>query len=265
MRATKFEVSNTAEDTLQLWHERLGHNNKIDIRKLSKQTDSLKFLDRDDDCDVCNTHKARRSPIYKPVLTRSSKPLKIVHGDFSPEPIESVDGFNYALAFVECFSRLGAVCLLESKDEAVPKLELFLSELGKPRRIVSNNAKEYKFGKFAEVCLRNHIRQEFTATYTPEENGKVESVWSTIGAMVRCMLKTVNLTGTFWSFAIRAPFHIKTGASTPHMVRHHSRSSLETARSKPSEGFRLPSICFRREREAKKVRQSSRSRDFARL
>ena len=94
MRATKFEVSNTAEDTLHLWHERLGHNNKIDIRKLSKQTDSLKFMDRDDECDVCNTHKARRSPICKPVCTRASKPLKIVHGDISPEPIESVDDSN---------------------------------------------------------------------------------------------------------------------------------------------------------------------------
>ena len=49
-----------AEDTLQLWHERLGHNNRIDIRKLSKQTDSSQFLDRDDECDVCNTQKARR-------------------------------------------------------------------------------------------------------------------------------------------------------------------------------------------------------------
>ena len=92
------------------------------------------------------------------------------------------------MAFVESFSRLGAVCLLKSKDEAAPKLELFLAELGKPRRVVSDNAKEYKFGKFAENCLRIHIRQEFTATYTPEENGKVESVWSAIGAMVRCML-----------------------------------------------------------------------------
>ena len=94
---------------MQLWHECLGHNNKIDIRKLSKQTDSLKFLYRDDECDVCNTQKARRSPICKTVGIRASEPLEIVHVDISPEPIESVDGFKYALAFVDCFSRLGAV------------------------------------------------------------------------------------------------------------------------------------------------------------
>ena len=205
MRATKFEVSNTSEDTLQFWHERLGHNNKIDIRKLSKLTDSLKFLDRDDECDVCNTQKAIRSPICKTVGTRASKPLEIVHVDISPEPIESVDGFKHALAFVDSFSRLGAVYLLKSKDEVAPKLELFLAELGKPRRIVGDNAKEFKFGKFAEVCLRIHIRQELTATYTPEENGKVERVCSTIGAMVRCMLKNANLVETFGLLQLGPP------------------------------------------------------------
>ena len=94
MRATNFEVSNTAEDSLQLWHERLGHNNKIDIRKLSKKTDSLKFLDRDDECDVCNTQKARRSPICKTVGTRASKPLEIVHVDIRPSQLNQSTDSN---------------------------------------------------------------------------------------------------------------------------------------------------------------------------
>ena len=172
MRPTKFEVSNTAEDTLQLWHERLGHNNKIDIRKLSKQTESLNFLDGDDECDVCNTQKARRSPRCKTVGTRASKPLEIVHVDISPELIELVDGFNYALAFLDSFSRLGAVYLLKSKDEVAPKLDLFLAELGKPRRIVSDNAKEFKFGKLAEVCLRTILVKSLSLRTLPKKIGK---------------------------------------------------------------------------------------------
>ena len=55
LRATKFEVSKTAEDTLRLRHERLGYNNKIDILKSSKQTGSSSFLDGEDECDVCNS------------------------------------------------------------------------------------------------------------------------------------------------------------------------------------------------------------------
>ena len=189
----------------------------------------MNILDGDDECDVCNTQKLRCSPICKTVGTRASKPLEIVHVDISPEPIESVNGFKYALSFVDSFSRLDAVYLLKSEDEVALKLEHIL-ELGKPREIVSGNAKEFKFGKFAEVCLRNHIRQEFTSMYTPDENGKVERKWSTIGAMVRCILKTANLKETFWSFAIRAAaFHIKNRC----IHSSHGMTSFEKFFGKP--------------------------------
>ena len=108
----------------------------------------------------------------------------------------SVDGFKFALAFVDSFRRLGAIFLLKCQNELALKLDIFLVR-GKPREIVSDNAKEFKFGKFAKVCLRNHFRQEFTATFTPEELGKVERITSIIGVMAKCMLNTANVRDTF--------------------------------------------------------------------
>ena len=52
LRPRKFEVSNTAEDTLQLWHECLGHKKMIDFRKILEQTESLKIMDGDDEYKV---------------------------------------------------------------------------------------------------------------------------------------------------------------------------------------------------------------------
>ena len=131
----------------------------------------------------------------KTVGTRASQPVEIVHVYISPEQIKTLDGFKHALTFVDSVSRLGAVYWLESKDEVAQKLELFLAELGKPRKIVSDGVKEFLFGKVAKVCLRNHFRQELTATYSLEENRneKVGRIWSTIGTMVRCMLKLRTL------------------------------------------------------------------------
>ena len=63
-------------------------------------------------------------------------------------------------------------------------MEIFLAALGKPRKVVNDNAKKFKFGN------RNHVRQEFTAKYSPEGNGKVERIWSTIDARMRCIFKT---------------------------------------------------------------------------
>ena len=85
----------------------------------------MKFLDEDDEWDVCNTQKAAGCPIGEAVGTRASKPLEIVHVDFLPQPIESVDGLMNDLAFVDSFSRLGAVYSVKSGAEVAPKLQLF--------------------------------------------------------------------------------------------------------------------------------------------
>ena len=167
------EQSNAATASLQLWHERLAHNNKIDVRNLAKAVVDMNIVDqRNEPCDVCNTEKAKRLPISRKVATRAEKPLDIVHVDIPPVKTVSIDEFKYALGFVDSFSRLGAVYLLGTKTEVGTKLLKFIAELGKPRKIVTDNAKEFKFGIFADICLQQGILQEFTCEYTPEQNGK---------------------------------------------------------------------------------------------
>ena len=204
------EQSNAATASLQLWHERLAHKTKIDVRNLAKAVVDMNIVDeRNEPCDVCNTEKAERLSISRQVATRAKKPLDIVHVDMSPVNTASIDEFKYALGFIDSFSRLGAVYLLRTRTEVGTKLLKFIAELGKPREIVTDNAKEFKFGKFAAICLQRGIHQEFTCKYTPEQNGKIERVWGTVGSMARCLLKLSGLPETFWSFAYRAAFHIK--------------------------------------------------------
>ena len=133
------------------------------------------------------------------------KPSDIVHVDKSPVNTTPIDDFQYALGFVDSFSRLGAFYLLRPRTEVGTKLLKFIAELGKPHKIVTDNAKEFTFGSFADICLQQGSHQEFT----PEQNGKIERTWGTIYAMSRCLLKTVGSPEFFWSFAYRAAFHIK--------------------------------------------------------
>ena len=97
-------------------------------------------------CDVCNTERAKRLLISRQVATRAKKPLDIVHVDISPVNTTSIDDFKYALGFVDSFSRFGAVYLLRTRAKVGPKLLRFIAELGKPRKIVTDNAKEFKIG-----------------------------------------------------------------------------------------------------------------------
>ena len=185
------EQSIAATTSFQLRHERLAHNNKIDFRNLANVVVDMKKVDEGNEpCDVCNTEKTKRLPISRQVATtRAKKLLDIVHVDISPVNTRSIDDFKYALEFVDSFSRLGAVHLLRTRTEVGPKLLKYIVELGKSRKIVTDKAKEFKFGSFADICLQQAIHQEFTCEYTPEQNGQIKQVWGNIGSMAWCLLK----------------------------------------------------------------------------
>jgi len=49
---------------IKIWHQRLGHNNYEDLRKLKHHVDGLPDLPTaTNDCDTCDLEKSRRSPI----------------------------------------------------------------------------------------------------------------------------------------------------------------------------------------------------------
>ena len=91
------EKSNAATAKLQLWHERLAHNNEIDVQNLAKTVVDMKLVDAGNEpCDVCNTEKAKRLPLSCQVATRAKKLLDIVHVDISPVNTTLKYDFKYA-------------------------------------------------------------------------------------------------------------------------------------------------------------------------
>ena len=47
-----------------------------------------------------------------------------------------------------------------------------IAEPENSRKIVTVNAKEFKFGSFADICLQQGKPQEITCEYSHEENGE---------------------------------------------------------------------------------------------
>ena len=98
---------------------------------------------------------------------------------------------------------------MRTRDEVLEKLKLFIADVGSPGTLVSDGAQEYKSRGFNEVCRKNGIRQEYSATYTPQENGKIERVWGTVTGMARCMLETECLLKQLWPYALATSFYVK--------------------------------------------------------
>ena len=120
---------------------------------------------------------------------------------------ESHEGFRYAVGFIDKYSRFGAVYPMKSKNEVTAKLQRFIIDVGRPVTFVSDGALEFKSKQFSDLCTSNGIKQEFSAPYTPEENGKIERAWGTVTGMTRCLMTTAGVPKQFWPFVLQLPFN----------------------------------------------------------
>lgn len=224
--------------SLTTWHERLGHNNRRDVLKLRGRVDGLDIDDETMDvCTECESHKAKRAAISRTVGTRADAPLDVVHMDvLGPLPVESEDGYRYAIGFIDSHSRYCVVYTIPTKDKVFEKVQQFVADVGKPRILASDCAKEFLSTAMATFCREQGIRFETSAPYTPEDNGKIERVWGTVMGMARCMMARARCPPGLWSFALRAAFHLKnrclhsaTG-TTPYEAMFGKRPDLSTCK-----------------------------------
>ncbi len=220
---------------LKLWHDRMGHNNFKDLKNLEQhvigmQIDGSKEIDV---CDCCELNKSKRKPIPKDPGTRATSTLEIVHTDvLGPITPESLDGHKYAIGFVDSFSRYAKVYFMKSREEVLEKFQQFCADLGKPQTLVSDGAKEFLSNEFKKFCRTYSIRQEVSAPYTPEENGKIERLWQTTVNMARCMIDRANMSKSFWTYSLHNAFYVKNFClhkvlnKTPYQVMYNVKPNL---------------------------------------
>ena len=158
---------------------------------------------------------------------RSKVPLEFVHSDISG-PVEPAakDGFRYALNFVDDYSGSTFVYFLKQKSDAARGLEKFLADVapyGKVqnlkihlpadenvvKRLRTDNGGEFVSQDFENVLLKHNIRHEFSAPYSPHQNGTAERNWRTLFEAARCMLIESNLPKHLWTYAVMAASHIR--------------------------------------------------------
>ena len=206
------ENSNLASgDRLSLWHKRLGHNNIEDLLKLKDHAIELKKKEHDiGNCETCQLNKSRKLPVPKDSETRAEDVLEIVHTDIlGPIKPEVIDGHRYAIGFVDSFSRYQKVYFLKTRDDAIEKVRQFFADIGKPGTLVCDGADEFNSNEIKQLCIKQGVRLELSAPYTPEESGKVERNWGTITQKARCLIEQSRLDNIYWPYAINMSSNIK--------------------------------------------------------
>lgn len=184
-----------------IWHLRLGHLNKRGLELLN-----LPFSN--DVCSSCRQGKATRKPFKLIGEERSRRIGELLHTDiWGPSQTTTMNEERYYLTIIDDFSHFTVVYQLRNKNEADDYIIKYVLELQnrnvKVSRLRSDNGKEFCTSKLRKFCESHGLKQEYTCTYTPQQNSVAERMNRTILDKVRCMFIDTNLPKSLWGEAVR--------------------------------------------------------------
>lgn len=110
-----------AEDNKEIWHNRMGHLNMQDIRKLigKQMVTGVELKSKNDVmkmCEPCVYGKQSRKSFPARIEHRSNRPLELIHTDVCG-PIEPVawEGSKYFVTFIDDYTHFTVVFTIEKK------------------------------------------------------------------------------------------------------------------------------------------------------
>lgn len=202
--------------TLRLAHERLGHMNTAQVKRVaaSDAVTGLKISGGEfESCITCNEAKQTRAN-FPPSPSRASKPLEVVHMDtIGPMQTMGFDGSWYAVPVLDDYSSYTSVLCVKSKDliaQRVIDLMIFWQrQTGhKLLCIRSDNGTEFK-AELSVWCTAHGVHRQYSAMYTPEQNGRAERVNREEIEGARALLFQRACPTRYWPFAMETKAYIK--------------------------------------------------------
>ncbi|KAK1650213.1 hypothetical protein QYE76_068018 [Lolium multiflorum] len=204
-----------------LWHRRLGHVNMRNLKQLLKGEHIVGLTDisfeKDRVCSACVAGKQlKKSHPIKSIVT-TSRPLELLHLDlFGPSHYDTLGGSKYGLVIVDDYSRYSWVFLLKSKDETHREFIIFAKKAQRMyeseiKAIRTDNGTEFKNYTMQEFVDDEGIKHEFSAPYTPQQNGNKPNIMYIRVFGCKCLVKnnkgklgkseTRTIEGTFVGYA----------------------------------------------------------------
>ena len=200
-----------------LWHRRLAHVGMKNLHKLLKGEHVIGLtnvqFEKDRPCAACQAGKQVGGAHHSKNVMTTSRPLELLHMDlFGPVAYLSIGGSKYGLVIVDDFSRFTWVFFLQDKSETQGTLKRFLRRAQnefelKVKKIRSDNGSEFKNLQVEEYLEEEGIKHEFSAPYTPQQNGVVERKNRTLIDMARTMLGEFKTPECFWTEAVNTACH----------------------------------------------------------
>ena len=199
--------------SLKEWHKAMGHCNIDDLIKLESVVEGMKISDKSKfNCVPCIKGKMTQHFNRKPDI-KANKILDLVHCDLTGmvKPAGMGD-FKYGINFVDDYSGVIHLYLIKNKNDAHIALEQFIADVapfGIVKCIRSDCGTEFTGKNFKDVLRQKGIAQQFSAPYSPHQNGTAERSWRSIFEATRCLLAEANLPKELWPYAAKYAVYIR--------------------------------------------------------
>ena len=208
------------DDSLKVWHERLGHVNHrciIDMARLNvvhgltvrKSEASMSI------CHGCALGKHHRQPFPTNGRNRATRLGGLIHSDVcGPMQNKSQGGARYFVTFKDDFTGHGVIHFLRSKAEVFSRFKEYAakikSETGREIDILrTDNGGEYTSVEFESWLRANGITHQTSSARTPEQNGVAERYNRTIIESARSMILSSNLGQELWAEATACAVYLQ--------------------------------------------------------
>ncbi|CAL1391441.1 unnamed protein product [Linum trigynum] len=211
------QVINTPESSLQLWHRRFGHVSPAGLVQLYRKgrvADLPELKGKLGICHACQIGKQHRKPFPKKSHWRASQKLQLIHADLcGPITPASNGGKRYILTLTDDFSRKLWVYFMDAKSETLEVFKRFKAQIEKETGMSivclrTDRGGEFLLNEFKELCDKEGIRRQLTASFTPQQNGVAERKNRSIMNMVRCLLEDSHVPASFWPEAVAWASHV---------------------------------------------------------
>lgn len=204
---------------LHHWHRMFGHRNPEAIKAMYKNNliDGMKLLDCGIkvQCETCMEAKTTRLPFPKQSLTSTNAVLDLIHSDIcGPMQVESMSKKRYVLTLIDDYSRYTEIYFLHNKSEAIDKIREYVAMVEnkfntKPKIFRSDRGGEFTGNEFKQFMYGMGIKLQYTAPYSPQQNGVAERKNRSLIEMARCMLTDADLPKYLWAEAVNTANYIQ--------------------------------------------------------
>lgn len=127
---------------------------------------------------------------------------------------KSFRGSHYFITFTDDYSCCCETYFLKEKSEALDKFQEFKTAVEKEsgqsiKALLADRGGEYLSEEFKYFLKKHGIRAEFTAAYSPQQNGVSERMNQTLVEAARSLLKHAGLSNFYWAEAVATAAYLR--------------------------------------------------------